>query len=441
MTVDPTAGGNAERPVVGPSREYALEAMQLAQRVGEVMVANAESVSDCVEGMRRVLRALGLADCAVVVEMRVVTLSWQPPTGEPITMVREAPGDDPHLHRLVKVQRLVGRIESGELDVESAHRALDTAAVAPDPYPRWVVAAARLVSAAGWVVFSGGNWQSVLVGIGATALVLPVVAAVSRARIPDVFATLVGTIGVVSVPYLLVWAGLDFPVGPAAVGGLYQFLPGRMLVASVNDGLSGAPTSALARGLQAVVLAVGVAVGVLATLRLAEVLGVSVPEVSPGRWGVVITMVAAGAAAGALAVGRQVPPLAVVPVLLLSMVAWLLANDLTVDSRWARPAAVGVAALVLGFGGQVLARVQRTVPTLYTSAAVLVLVPGTILYTAMLEFATGDTSKGGDLTVQAVSISIAIAAGTTLGVAVGRAIPALSLSRVRLVPPGRPAGG
>ncbi len=302
MTVDPTAGGNAERPVVGPSREYALEAMQLAQRVGEVMVANAESVSDCVEGMRRVLRALGLADCAVVVEMRVVTLSWQPPTGEPITMVREAPGDDPHLHRLVKVQRLVGRIESGELDVESAHRALDTAAVAPDPYPRWVVAAARLVSAAGWVVFSGGNWQSVLVGIGATALVLPVVAVVSRARIPDVFATLVGTIGVVSVPYLLVWAGLDFPVGPAAVGGLYQFLPGRMLVASVNDGLSGAPTSALARGLQAVVLAVGVAVGVLATLRLAEVLGVSVPEVSPGRWGVVITMVAAGAAAGALAV-------------------------------------------------------------------------------------------------------------------------------------------
>ncbi len=120
---------------------------------------------------------------------------------------------------------------------------------------------------------------------------------------------------------------------------------------------------------------------------------------------------------------------------------WLLANDLTVDSRWARPAAVGVAALVLGFGGQVLARVQRTVPTLYTSAAVLVLVPGTILYTAMLEFATGDTSKGGDLTVQAVSISIAIAAGTTLGVAVGRAIPALSLSRVRLVPPGRLPGG
>ena len=389
-------------------------------------------------GLRRVLRARGLADCAVVVEMGTITLSWQPAVGEPITMVREVPVDEPHLHRLVLMQRLVGRIESGELEGDAAHAALAAAAVAPDPYHRNVVVAARLVSAAGWVVFSGGNWQSVLVGIAATAVVLPVVAMVSRARVPDVFATLAGAIIVVLLPYLVLWAGWEFPVGAAAVGGLYQFLPGRMLVASVNDGLSGAPVSALARGLQAVVLAVGVAVGVLATLRLAEALSIDVPAIQAGRWGVVVTMLAAGAAVGALAVGRQVPPIAVLPVLGLGMVVWLLANDLTVTNQWTRPAAVGVAALLLGIGGQVLARLQRTVPTLYTGVAVLVLVPGTILYGAMLGFASGQTSVGGELTVQAVSISVAIAAGTTLGVAVGRAVPALSVAGVRIVPPGRP---
>lgn len=420
---------------VEPSRQYALEAMQLAQRVGSVIVANAESVADSVDGMRRVLRALGLEDCAVVVEMSTVTLSWQPAEGEPITMVREVPVDDPHMHRLVLVQRLVTRIESGELEIAEAHAELARAAVAPDPYPSKVVILARLVSVAGWVVFSGGNWQSVLAGVAATALALPVVAAVGRVRIPDVFATLFGAITVVMLPYALVWAGWDFPVGAAAVGGLYQFLPGRMLVASVNDGLSGSPVSALARGLQAVVSAVGVAVGVLATLRLAEVIGIQIAAIQVGRWGVIITMLAAGAAVGALAVGRQVPPIAVLPVMGLGMVVWLLANDLTVENQWARPVAVGVAALLLGFGGRVLARLQRTVSTLYTGVAVLVLVPGTILYSAMLGFALGETSLGGELTVQAVSISVAIAAGTTLGVAVGRAVPALSTSRPRFVPP------
>jgi uncharacterized membrane protein YjjB (DUF3815 family) len=271
---------------------------------------------------------------------------------------------------------------------------------------------------------------------------LPLLALVARSRVPDVFVVLVGAAGVVLVPYGVVWAGLEFAVGPAVIGGLYQFLPGRALVSSVSDGLSGAPVSALARGLQAIVVAVGVAVGVLAALGIVDTLDIDLPAIDITPWPAVVTMAAAGVAVGALAIARQVPVVAVAPVVGLGMLLWLVANDLGTSGNWQREAAVGLAALILGFAGQLLARLQRTIPALYTGVAVLVLVPGTILYSAMLQFAVGQNQSGAEQTLQAITVAVAIAAGTTLGVAVGRAMPGLSRGSrpsigVRRPPPSR----
>jgi len=420
----------------GADRSQVLAAMRLAVRVGEVMVANTETSADCQYNMRRILTAYGVTDCSVRVVLNAITLSWLPPEGEPVTLVRVVAADQAHLHRLSMVERLVGRIERGEITAQDADRLLEDAATAPDPYRGWIVVLARLVSVAGWVVFSGGNWVSAVVGVVATAVALPVVGIVSRMRIPDIFSVLAGAIVVVLVPDLVVWAGVDFPAGSAAVGGLYQFLPGRLLVASVRDGLSGAPLTALARGLQAIVLAVAVAVGVLVGLRVAELLGIVVPSTPTGQWGIMITVLGAGAAVGALAIGRQVPLAAVVPVTMLGMVVWLVANVIAPSGDLRREVAVGIAALLLGFAGRLLARVQGTVSALYTGVAVLVLAPGTLLYQAILDLTEGNTEAGAEGLLSAVFISVSIAAGTTLGLAVGRAVPSLT-GYTRLGPPPR----
>lgn len=416
-----------------PDREHALEVMRLALRAGEVMAGNAESVAECLDGMRRVLRSFGLADCSVDVEITTITLSWIPRYGEPVTMVRAASADDPHLHRLVRVDRIIDRIEAGEIDLARAIVAVERAAKAPDPYPAWVVAFAGLLSVGGWVVFSGGGLDAAAVGIAASALVLPILGFVRRLKLPDVFVVLVGAAGIALLPYVAVWLGVEFAVGAAVIGGLYQFLPGRALVASVGDGLSGAPVSALARGLQAVVVAVGVAVGVLASLALVEALNITLPDVGPQRWDTPITALAAGTAVGALAINRQVPWRSVLPVVLLAMVVWVVARELRIELGWQREAAIGLAGLLVGFGGLVLARIQRTVAVLYTSVAILVLVPGSQLYTSMLQFALGNNGLAAELLLQAVGIALAIAAGTTLGVAIGRAVPGLAR---HVIPPG-----
>ncbi|MCZ7631632.1 MAG: threonine/serine exporter family protein [Microthrixaceae bacterium] len=82
-----------------------------------------------------------------------------------------------------------------------------------------------------------------------------------------------------------------------------------------------------------------------------------------------------------------------------------------------------VAALTVGVSGQVIARIVRTSAGLYTTTAVYVLVPGFATYLAMAAFAAGDTEVGIDLLVRALTISAAIAAGVTLGVALTRKVP------------------
>ena len=413
--------GASPVPLPEPDRVAVLGVLRLAMRVGEVMVANAESAADCRSALERVTRALGVPGVTVVVEMDTVTLSWLPPEGhgEPVTLVREVEGADPHLHRLVAAEKLVGRIVAGEVGLVRAAKELDAIAVAPDPYPAWVVVGAGLASVAGWTLFAGGDLIAVAVAVATTAVVWPLMGLVRRSRLPEVFQLAAAAFAVAALPYLAAWAGLTFVVVAAVVGGLYQLLPGRLLVASVADGLAGSPLSALARGLQAVVIAVGVALGVLGALRLMDALGVAPPEAQGPGFPWWATMLAAGVAVVGLAVARQIPVATIVPVGALAMVVWIVGRG-TAPEAWRQEAAAGLGALVLGFGGQVLARAQHTVPVLYTGTAVLVLVPGTVLYAAMFSFASGDPSRGGEFTALAVTISVAIAAGTTLGVALGR---------------------
>jgi uncharacterized membrane protein YjjB (DUF3815 family) len=80
-------------------------------------------------------------------------------------------------------------------------------------------------------------------------------------------------------------------------------------------------------------------------------------------------------------------------------------------------------AVVVGLGGVLIARLQKSTATVYTSIAVLVLVPGFTIYLAMFSFAQDATESGVDLTITAVRVALAIAAGIALGAAAGRSVP------------------
>lgn len=414
----------------------ARKIMALALRAGEVLLSNSVSVADVVTSLDRMTTALGLEGCSIVVELNTVTISYLlPDLSGSGTVVRVVDMRKPHVHRLVDVQRLVDRIERNEVTLDEAWDALDEIEASPGPYTTFWRFVADLVSVAAWVVFAGGDVISVLSAVVATLGVRGAFELVGRTRVPPIFATVASAFVIVAVPYGLAWTGVGFRVSPAVVGALYQLLPGAALVASVSDGLSGSLQTSVARGVQAMVTAIGVALGVLAGLSASDALGIELPEVPAGPWSPPVTAVAAALAVGFLAVARRVPFEYVGAVTCLAGGVWAVAylgpaNGVGADVTTA------LAALVLGLGGRMVSRLQHSVSTIYTSTAVLVLVPGTTIYLAMLAFAREANEAGLTLTIDALTTSLAIAVGTTIGVALGGSVPRPP-SPLRLVPMGR----
>lgn len=407
----------------------------LALRAGEIQLSNSMSVAEVVDALHRICDAFGLEGVTVLVELNTVTISYlEPDLSGSGTVVRVVEPTQPHVHRLTQVRDLVEAIERGEVTLEEASDRLTEIESSPDPYHPAVQVVARLASVAAWTLFAGGDAISMVAAVLAAVVVRGAFTLVVRSRVPEIFATVVSSLVVVLVPYGL-GDLVDYRVSPAVVGGLYQLLPGAALVAAVTDGLSGALQSATARGLQAMVTAVGVALGVLGGLSIADGFGIVLPDVPAGPWAGWVTALAAAVAVGLLAVARLVPlrfALAIGP---LAAVVWgvsWLGSTTEADGT----IAVGAAALILGVASGLLSRLQRGVPTMYTSTAVLVLVPGTTIYLAMLSFARGANEAGLTLTIDALAVSLAIAAGTTLGLVIGRTVPRPP-SPLALLPRGR----
>jgi uncharacterized membrane protein YjjP (DUF1212 family) len=400
-------------------RTEILRCMSLAVRAAEVMLGAALSVSEVEEAARRVVTAVGLPGCEVSVTLNTITLSYLPPDlTDTFTIVRVVDVHATRLDRLTDAHALIHRLERGEVSVQDAYDELERIATARDLHSPAVRFLGGVVSAGGWVLSAGGGAVTVLIGFVIGALAVPLYAAVERSRVPDLFGAIGAAAIVASLPWLAGAIGMPVNVVAATAGGLYPLLPGGALIASVRDGLSGAPISSMAKGLQASILAVGLAVGVLGVLSVVRAIEPSTtdPEafVSDPARGVGVVFALVG-----LALVRDLPWRLLPGTVGIGMVAW--AGVLAAPGQGiGREGAAFVAAAFIGVGGRVLARGQHASASAYTGIAVLVLAPGLRIYGAMLAFASGDTSAGGDALVDALRIAAAVAAGVAAGLAISR---------------------
>jgi uncharacterized membrane protein YjjP (DUF1212 family) len=404
-------------------RDDALKVMTLGLRVGEVMLESTMAVSDVEDAVRRVMGALGLEGCEVSITLDVITLNYLHPSLDvPMTLMRVVRIGEPRLDRIVALEHLSRRIQSGELDLHAASREIEHFDEVDTRYPRIVTTTGALVSVAAWVLFAGGGLPGALAGVLAAVVIDVVLGPLSRTRVPAVFATFLSAVAVVTVPHLFAAADVSIALAPAIVGGLFPLLPGGALVASVTDGLSGAPISSLAKGLEAAIGAVAVALGTASALALAAELEIVSTAQQP-EVGTLLAVGMGGLAVGGLAMSRSMPVRFVPTTAALGMISWWL-NSVLIGAGYDRNVAAFAAASVLGLGGQLLARLQHTTPIVHTTSAVYVLVPGFTFYLAMAAFAAGDSDTAMPVLIDALSRAAAIAAGVALGVAVGRSVPA-----------------
>ena len=401
-------------------RDASAVAITFAIEAGKRMLESSTSVSEVIDRIRRFLPKIGLRGCSIDATTSFIILSYTPPGRTmPLTTMRDLDMGSPRLEVLAGAEALLGRVERGEIAPGAALEQLEGLVDAPGSSP-WVGRVAMSVAVIGWVLFlNGTGWLTVLVALVASALTFPVSQLVTKLRFPAAGAAFLVALIAAAIPNLLSAAGLSLMVGPAVVATLFYYLPGRAFVSSVIDGLSGAPVSSLSRGIEALVTAGMLALGMLLGSQIGAGLGL---HYDPSSSATPVALSVLGAAIGVLglAVAWRMPSSAVGPTVLIGAAGWLIvvmAPSPGGDPNWV---AYGVASALVGLAGAVAARVQDSSASMYVGVAILPLVPGFALYTSMLAFAQGATSAAAEALFHAGVISLSIAVGVALGLGVAQ---------------------
>ncbi|ROO88820.1 uncharacterized membrane protein YjjP (DUF1212 family) [Actinocorallia herbida] len=418
--------------------QAAYLAMELALRVGELMLAGGESAESVERAVSLFGRALGMpARSEVNVTLSAISVSYLPGHGRPpVTGERTIRRRVPDFTRVVAVDRLVAETERGEMTIEEAAEGLRRIISGPGPYPWWVHAPTLAVLAGAGAVLVGGGFLSALGAFGATLAGDRVAARLGARGVSEFLQTAFAAALAATLAALLVWLDAEVRAGAVIIGVVIALIPGRALVASLQDGIAGDYVTGSIRLIEALYIIAAILSGVGFTIYVAARLGVpiSLEHLPLARLTAGSSVIAAGVISAAFAVHVVVPPPWVAPAAVGGMVSWTLFTHL-LRQDVAAPAATLLATLVVGLFMTALARYRGVPPIVAVVPCVAPLMPGSLMYRGLLEMTTGHTQTGLVTLIEALSTALALGAGVILGGELLRAIRPVQLTAAQLLSP------
>ncbi|MCW8383442.1 threonine/serine exporter family protein [Streptomyces justiciae] len=421
----------AERPAPEPLHKEdetgpaVPRVLDLTLRIGELLLAGGEGAEDVEAAMFAVCRSYGLDRCEPNVTFTLLSISYQPSLVEdPVTASRTVRRRGTDYTRLAAVYQLVDDLSYPEtaFSLEEAYRRLAEIRRNRHPYPTWVLTSASGLLAGAASVLVGGD---VLVFVAAAlgAMLGDRLAWLCAGRgLPEFYQFTVAAMPPAAIGVALTVAHVDVKASAVITGGLFALLPGRALVAGVQDGLTGFYITASARLLEVMYLFVGIVVGVLIVLYFGVQFGADLnPDVAliieeRPLWQIGASMLLSLTFAVLLQQERST----VLMVTLNGGVAWCVYGALHYVGEISAVASTAVAAGLVGLFGQMLSRYRFASALPYTTAAIGPLLPGSATYFGLLSIARDDVDKGLVSLATAASLAMAIAIGVNLGSEISR---------------------
>ena len=403
--------------------------LDLTLRIGELLLSGGEGAEDVEAAMLGVCYEYGLARVEPNVTFTLLGVSYQPSLTEPpLTMTRTVRRRGTDYTRLAAVYRLVDAITAHETTLEDAYRTLADIRRNRHPYGSWVLTgAAGLLAGAASVLVGGG--PIIFVAAGLAAMLGDRLAWLCAGRgLPEFYQFAVAAMPAAAMGVLVDryahWIPGATGVQSSAVitGGLFALLPGRALVAAVQDGLTGFYITASARLLEVIYLIVGIVIGV--TLVLYAGLGLGA-RLDPDQalkaydrpW---VQLPAAMVLTLAFAVLLQCERHILLLATLNGGVAWAVFGVLHQQAHGNQVASTAAAAGLVGLFGQLMARYRYVSVLPYVTAAIGPLLPGSATYFGLLALTQHHPSEGFAQLTKAAALAIAIAIGVNLGNEVAR---------------------
>jgi len=394
--------------------------LDLTLRIGELLLAGGEGAEDVEAAMFGVAHAYGLDRCEPTVTFTLLSVTYQPSlVDDPVSATRTVRRRGTDYTRLSAVFQLVDDITSDDVEVtlEESYRRLADIRRNRHPFPGWAltVAGGSLSGAASMLV--GGGWL-VFIAAAIGAMLGDRLAWLASGRgLPEFYQFVAAAMPPAAMGVTLVLVHADVRPSAVITGGLFALIPGRALVASVQDGLTGYYITASARLLEVCFLIVGIVVGVLLVLVVGVELGanLSPDERLASDPRPVIQTFAAMMLALAFCVLLQQERSTVLAATLNGGVAWVVYGALHDVGGISPVMSTAVAAGLVGLFGQLFSRYRYASALPYVTAAIGPLLPGSATYFGLLGIAQGDLDTGFASLSKAVALALAIAIGVNLG--------------------------
>jgi uncharacterized membrane protein YjjB (DUF3815 family) len=201
-------------------------------------------------------------------------------------------------------------------------------------------------------------------------------------------------------------------------------LAGLSLVGAAEDAISGFPVTAAARAFEVVTLTAGIVVGIAGVLDLAQRarLSLDVVPASPSSAPFAVGLAASAGIAGFWALASHARPRAIGLAAMAGALAWT--TFWAASGLGSGPAvASGIAAVAIGFCGELLTERLRIPPMLVAVCGIVPLLPGLAIYQGLFAIVVEADIQGGlAALVGAAAVGLALAAGVTLGEYLGRPV-------------------
>ncbi|MFT3716764.1 MAG: threonine/serine exporter family protein [Gordonia sp. (in: high G+C Gram-positive bacteria)] len=421
-TIEPGSIAVTPRKPIDLYDEAAItEVIDLAARIGALLLDSGTGAIDTRDQVAFVANMYGLHDVDVDVTFNTILVcARRGSVLPPITAARTVHHRSHDFTRLAQTDRLVRRIRQLAISPATAHRLVDDIARAPHPYPYWVATIGWGFLAFGIAVYLGGTLLVASTALVTAAALVSVNRWLARRRVPMFFQQIVGGFLAVMPAALLNWLLHDVDFSPSQIiaAGIVVLMAGLTLVGSVQDAITGAPITSMARFTEVLVMTGGVLIGVAVAIRFLGLFGIYLPElttVAPFGAGSLPARITGGAiAALAFALGSYAERRALPAAFLAGAIGAGVAASLSI---WVMGPvfSCAVAAVVVGLVGGVAARRAVTPPLIIAIAGITPLMPGSAIYRGMYGLLNGEIGAGSAEMATALAISIALAGGVTLG--------------------------
>jgi uncharacterized membrane protein YjjP (DUF1212 family) len=397
-------------------RGEVYEALDLALRIGEVLLLSGAGAADVTAAMLAVTDACGVHNVSADVTFVDLTLRHQPASDVPAALqVRRVTWRPIDYAELIEVDETVNSLVAGQLTRREARDQVARILSTGSHRRRWAVTIAWGAMGTGIALTLGGSPLVCLLAfltacaIDGTQLLLPL------HRIPTFYQQAAGGFVATLIAVLASATGLDVDPSRVVTAGIVMLLAGVGIMGATQDALTGFPVTASARLIGGVLNTAGIIAGVAAGLTVGDLLGVGLTTFTPGAAGLAevgVTVFGAAVAAAAFAFASYAPPRSLVAVALVAALgqgALLAVDSSAVGRTWGS----AVAAVTVGAVCYLVAGRFRVPPLVVVVPAIVPLLPGLDIYRGLALLAEGN--DGVPELASALATALALAAGVILG--------------------------